>query len=125
MAVCTRPAVSTCTSAVEYLSAWRTVALAAVTPSCCIRCTTRCRDEAILLAAAEPESGCVRLAPVTVMGGSWATLPVSTAVVPATGALQASTRSDITPHCIGLMEKITHTLQQGGFGVGEIAAAVV
>src|SRR5262249_35570815 len=116
MAVCTLPSVSTWTSGVEYLSAWWAVTLAAVTPSCCIRCTARCSDEGILMAAGEPEGGDVRMVSGTVMDGAWATLPVSSTVVLAVEALPASTKSNVTPHVAGWLEKITHALQHRGFG---------
>src|SRR5207248_11568351 len=59
---------------------------------------------------------------ISAPGGDWAALPVSITVVPATEALQASTRSTVTLHCIGWLEKITPTLQQKGSGVGEMSA---
>jgi len=43
---------------------------------------------------------------VIVVGGVWVTLTVAITIVPAAEALQASTRSNVTPHLMGLLEKI-------------------
>jgi hypothetical protein len=58
-----------------------------------------------LLVAGELESGGVwRVSAITV-AGVWATLTVSLSIVPVIEALQASTRSKVAPHRMGLLEK--------------------
>src|SRR5262249_24055868 len=111
---------------------WRAVALSAVTPSCCMRSTTCCRTEAILLTAGACTSRSLapgaraRVAAADGTSLALALIPSPRARgdngAPAATVRQTSTSSAITLTLIGLLEKLTHVLQQRGFGIGEIAA---